>query len=125
MLRYRGMGNPGMTRIEAKDGRVFELTYNDLWEDESKWMLQFRCKICPDAIGELADIAVSDVGPAADRRARMPGTTVSSRGRREGLLSSRQRNGTAHWFCSTNGGSATSTSFSRIRSPRNRRLRRA
>ena len=63
MLRYRGMGNPGMTRIEAKDGRVFELTYNDLWEDESKWMLQFRCKICPDAIGELADIAVSDVWP--------------------------------------------------------------
>ena len=63
MLRYRGMGNPGMTRIEAKDGRVFEVTYNDLWEDESKWMLQFRCKICPDAIGELADIAVCDVWP--------------------------------------------------------------
>jgi coenzyme F420 hydrogenase subunit beta len=26
-------------------------------------MLQFRCKICADAIGELADIAVSDVWP--------------------------------------------------------------
>jgi coenzyme F420 hydrogenase subunit beta len=63
MLRYRGMGNPGKTRVEAKDGRAFEVTYNDLWEDESKWMLQFRCKICPDAIGELADIAVSDVWP--------------------------------------------------------------
>ncbi len=63
MFRYRGMGNPGKTRIEAKDGRVFEVTYNDLWEDESKWMLQFRCKICPDAIGELADIAVCDVWP--------------------------------------------------------------
>jgi Coenzyme F420-reducing hydrogenase, beta subunit len=63
MFRYRGMGNPGKTRVEAKDGRVFEVTYNDLWEDESKWMLQFRCKICPDAIGELADIAVCDVWP--------------------------------------------------------------
>jgi coenzyme F420 hydrogenase subunit beta len=63
MLRYRGMGNPGLTRIEVKDGRVFEVTYNDLWEDEGKWMLQFRCKICPDAIGELADIAVCDVWP--------------------------------------------------------------
>src|SRR5262249_20847421 len=28
-----------------------------------KWMLQFRCKICADAIGELADIAVHDVWP--------------------------------------------------------------
>jgi len=63
MLRYRGMGNPGMTRVEAKDGRAFEVTYNDLWEDEGKWRLQFRCKICADAIGELADIAVSDVWP--------------------------------------------------------------
>lgn len=61
LLRYRGMGNPGLTRIETKDGRTFAVTYNDLWQDEGKWMLQFRCKVCADAIGELADIAVSDV----------------------------------------------------------------
>ena len=35
----------------------------DLWEDEGKWRLQFRCKICADAIGELADIAVCDAWP--------------------------------------------------------------
>lgn len=63
MLRYRGMGNPGLTRVEAKDGRAFAVTYNELWQDEGKWMLQFRCKICADAIGEIADIAVSDVWP--------------------------------------------------------------
>jgi len=63
LLRYRGMGNPGPTRLETRDGRAFEVTYNDLWEDEGKWLLQFRCKICADAIGELADIAVSDVWP--------------------------------------------------------------
>lgn len=63
LLRYRGMGNPGPTRIETRDGRAFEVSYNDLWEDEGKWLLQFRCKICADAIGELADIAVSDVWP--------------------------------------------------------------
>jgi coenzyme F420 hydrogenase subunit beta len=63
LLRYRGMGNPGLTRVVAKDGRTFAVTYNELWQDEGKWMLQFRCKICADAIGELADIAVSDVWP--------------------------------------------------------------
>lgn len=61
LFRYRGYGNPGLTRLETKDGRTFELTYQQLWEDESKWMIQPRCRICPDAIGLEADIAASDV----------------------------------------------------------------
>lgn len=63
LLRYRGNGNPGPTRIETKDGRTFEASYNEVWGDEAGWQLQARCKICPDAIGEQADIAVSDVWP--------------------------------------------------------------
>jgi coenzyme F420 hydrogenase subunit beta len=34
-----------------------------MWEDEAKWMIQPRCKIRPDAIGESADLAASDVWP--------------------------------------------------------------
>jgi coenzyme F420 hydrogenase subunit beta len=63
LFRYRGFGNPGPTRLETKDGRAFELTYQQLWEDEAKWMIQPRCKICADAIGQSADIAASDVWP--------------------------------------------------------------
>lgn len=63
LFRYRGYGNPGRTRIETKDGRAVELTYQQLWEDEATWQLQSRCKICADAIGESADIAASDVWP--------------------------------------------------------------
>ena len=63
LFRYRGHGNPGPTRIETRDGRAFEKDYNDVWADENGWKLQFRCKICPDAIGESADIAASDVWP--------------------------------------------------------------
>jgi len=63
LFRYRGHGNPGPTRLETKDGRTFELSYQQLWEDESKWMIQPRCNICPDAIGQGADLAVSDVWP--------------------------------------------------------------
>jgi coenzyme F420 hydrogenase subunit beta len=63
LFRYRGYGNPGPTRIETDDGRAYEVTYQELWEDESKWMIQPRCKICPDAIGESADIVASDTWP--------------------------------------------------------------
>lgn len=62
-FRYRGHGNPGPTRIQTRDGRAFELTYLDMWADEAGWRIQARCKICPDAIGEAADIAASDVWP--------------------------------------------------------------
>lgn len=68
-VRYRGYGNPGPTRIEA-GANVTELHYLDMWgEDESSWHLSFRCKICPDGIGEAADIAASDtwVGGSPNR----------------------------------------------------------
>ncbi len=62
-FRYRGNGCPGPTRLETQDGRAFELTYQQMWEDEATWRIQPRCKICPDATGESADIAASDVWP--------------------------------------------------------------
>jgi coenzyme F420 hydrogenase subunit beta len=63
LFRYRGNGCPGPTRVETRDGRAFELSYPQMWEDESTWRIQPRCKICPDAIGESADLAASDVWP--------------------------------------------------------------
>ncbi len=63
-FRYRGRGCPGPTRFETRQGQVKELRYTDFWgEDESGWSLPFRCKVCPDGIGESADIAVSDTWP--------------------------------------------------------------
>lgn len=62
-FRYRGFGNPGPTRIETKDGRCFEVSYQEMWEDEAKWMIQPRCKICADPLGEAADLVASDVWP--------------------------------------------------------------
>jgi coenzyme F420 hydrogenase subunit beta len=59
-LRYRGRGCPGPTRVETASGAQ-EFHYIDYWgEDETKWTLPFRCKICPDGIGEAADIAAAD-----------------------------------------------------------------
>ncbi len=63
LFRYRGHGNPGPIRIETRDGRAEELGYLDMWEDTTAWRLQSRCKLCPDAIGESADLAAYDVWP--------------------------------------------------------------
>jgi coenzyme F420 hydrogenase subunit beta len=63
LFRYRGNGCPGPVRLETQDDRSFELTYQQMWQDEATWRIQPRCKICPDAIGESADIAASDVWP--------------------------------------------------------------
>ena len=63
LFRYRGNGNPGLNRVETSDGRVFEKTYLELWEDEAGWEIETRCKFCPDPLGEAADIAALDVWP--------------------------------------------------------------
>lgn len=80
-LRYRGYGCPGPTRIETRDGRVIEKNYVDFWgEDESSWSLPFRCKVCPDGIGESADVAAADTwpggGPARDGQELDKGTNA-------------------------------------------------
>ena len=60
-VRYRGHGCPGPTRIEHEDGSAAEHHYLDVWgDDDSQWVLSFRCKVCADGIGEAADIAAAD-----------------------------------------------------------------
>ncbi len=60
VFRYRGFGNPGKMYIKTKDGREHDREYNSFWGEESTWRVHFRCKICPDAIGESSDIAALD-----------------------------------------------------------------
>ena len=60
IFRYRGYGNPGLMYIKTKHGREHDKEYNSFWGDESNWRVHFRCKICPDAIGESSDIAALD-----------------------------------------------------------------
>ena len=60
IFRYRGFGNPGKMYIKTKDGREHDREYNSFWGEESTWRVHFRCKICPDAIGESSDLAALD-----------------------------------------------------------------
>ncbi|MCT2398410.1 Coenzyme F420 hydrogenase/dehydrogenase, beta subunit C-terminal domain [Novosphingobium sp. HK4-1] len=59
-FRYRGNGWPGVARAETVDGQVAEMSYADSWGAHLSKEVQFRCKICPDAVGGVADIACAD-----------------------------------------------------------------
>ena len=59
-LKYRGDGWPGNFKATFKDGSDYQLSYNESWGKILGKELGFRCKICPDGIGSLADIAVGD-----------------------------------------------------------------
>ena len=60
-VRYRGYGCPGPTSLAYEDGQKASFHYLDFWgEDESQWSMPLRCKICPDGIGEAADIVAGD-----------------------------------------------------------------
>ena len=79
-LRYRGRGCPGPTRVETAEG-AREFDYLDLWgEGESDFGLPFRCKICPDGLGEAADLCAADTWPGGVPRrgssASDPGVNV-------------------------------------------------
>jgi len=89
-LRYRGYGCPGPTRIELRDGTVIEKNYLDFWgEDDSAWSLPFRCKVCPDGIGEASDLSAADTWPGGapswEGQADDPGTNAVLARTRAGL----------------------------------------
>lgn len=59
-FRYRGNGWPGNATAVALDGRSAEMSYAESWGGYLAKEVQFRCKICPDAVGGSADIACAD-----------------------------------------------------------------
>lgn len=59
-FRYRGNGWPGLTVAETGSGDVRTMSYHDSWGNHLSNDLQFRCKICPDAVGAVADVACAD-----------------------------------------------------------------
>ncbi|WP_394764239.1 Coenzyme F420 hydrogenase/dehydrogenase, beta subunit C-terminal domain [Phenylobacterium sp.] len=59
-FRYRGNGWPGKATATTCDGRVAQMTYEESWGRYLSKDVQFRCKICPDAVGGVADIACAD-----------------------------------------------------------------
>nr|WP_310525396.1 Coenzyme F420 hydrogenase/dehydrogenase, beta subunit C-terminal domain [Polymorphobacter sp.] len=66
-FRYRGDGWPGFATATLHDGSTRRMSYADSWGDILSKEVQFRCKICPDATGNVADIACADAWYGDDR----------------------------------------------------------
>jgi len=61
-LRYRGQGWPGLFRVRERGDageREVSTSYADSWQELQAYR-QWRCYVCADHSGELADIAVGD-----------------------------------------------------------------
>lgn len=61
-LRYRGCGWPGRTVVKTNDRNDVDhsMSYQEAWGDILSKHTQFRCRLCPDSTGELADLSCGD-----------------------------------------------------------------
>ncbi|CAH0191870.1 Coenzyme F420 hydrogenase/dehydrogenase, beta subunit C-terminal domain [Microbacterium foliorum] len=65
-LRYRGNGWPG--RFTARSGELeVSADYDESWGRVLGPTTQWRCKICPDGVGQAADIVCADSWETDDR----------------------------------------------------------
>lgn len=60
-IRYRGNGWPGEFEVRYDGNRARKsFTYRQSWGALARFRRPFRCSICPDGMGEFADIACGD-----------------------------------------------------------------
>jgi len=65
-FQYRGDGWPGQATAWTQDGRQLSMDYATSWGTILNRQLQFRCKVCPDGIGEFADVVGADAWYGVD-----------------------------------------------------------
>jgi coenzyme F420 hydrogenase subunit beta len=63
-FRYRGNGWPGFATALCRDGTQKQMSYVESWGGILSKHLQFRCKLCPDGTGGLADLVCADAWEA-------------------------------------------------------------
>ena len=66
-LTYRGDGWPGRFRVEDASGSGGSMSYDESWGSRLGRQVHPRCKLCPDGVGESADVTAADLWDADDR----------------------------------------------------------
>ncbi|KGJ71968.1 hypothetical protein GY21_18540 [Cryobacterium roopkundense] len=66
-LWFRGHGWPGRFTVVRADGTTVDTSYENSWGTSLGPAVQWRCKICPDGVGESADVTAADLWRADDR----------------------------------------------------------
>jgi coenzyme F420 hydrogenase subunit beta len=59
-LRYRGEGWPGYLQARTEDGQVYREHMFSYFDKPFSAYEMYRCSLCSDALGELADISCGD-----------------------------------------------------------------
>jgi coenzyme F420 hydrogenase subunit beta len=59
-LRYRGNGWPGGFEAVGQQGDRLSVSYDESWGKHLGPTTQWRCKVCPDGVGESADVVAGD-----------------------------------------------------------------
>jgi coenzyme F420 hydrogenase subunit beta len=60
-LWYRGRGWPGRFTAKADSGLEESLSYSESWGARLGPTVQWRCRTCPDGVGEASDITAGDI----------------------------------------------------------------
>jgi coenzyme F420 hydrogenase subunit beta len=60
-LWYRGRGWPGRFTAVGTGGAEASLSYSESWGSRLGPTVQWRCRTCPDGVGEAADITAGDI----------------------------------------------------------------
>lgn len=66
-LWYRGRGWPGRFTAIGASGIEVSASYDESWGAHLGPSTQWRCKVCPDGVGEQADITAADYWDSDDR----------------------------------------------------------
>ena len=75
-LNYRGDGWPGGFKVFSGDkGRQDFIPYGQAWRALTPYV-PFRCRICPDGLGRVADISCGDAWEKYDGSGSNPGMSI-------------------------------------------------
>jgi coenzyme F420 hydrogenase subunit beta len=75
-IRYRGNGWPGAFAVKSSDGiEKTRMSYMESWSFLQAYR-PFRCQLCPDGLGELADVSCCDAWHQYNKDAMNPGLSL-------------------------------------------------
>jgi len=74
-LRYRGEGWPGEFKARWEDGSEKRISYEQSWGSLTSYR-PLRCNLCPDGLGQLADISCGDAWDEYDPKRPSPGVSI-------------------------------------------------
>ena len=67
-FRYRGDGWPGYATAVTQTGASYKMSYQDSWNEQLSPHVLWRCRLCPDGVGEAADLVCADAWHVKDNK---------------------------------------------------------